>query len=125
VVGRNPAGAHETDSKRRLHRVTLLRGDGPAAAQHMADAARHLEPLERRGGEAVVERVRLDRPLLGRIPDNEVGVRACGDRALARREPERLRRPGGEEVSEPLERDTAARALGEDERTRTSSPGMP
>src|SRR5215831_4859761 len=84
--------------------LTVL-DDDAAAREDMRRRADHLAALERRVVDAHVEGLLREDVALLRIPDDDIGIGADGERALARIEAEDLGRRRRRDLDEAIERD--------------------
>src|SRR6266508_2651950 len=89
--------------------------DRLAPEEDGANSSMYAQPLVGRF-EPIVERGAPDRPLVGGIPDDEIGVRTGGDRSLAGIEPECPGGPCRDKMDEPLDGNAAFEPEGEEQR---------
>ena len=94
-------------ARTRLADELVALDDHLAAHEHDLRGALYLSPLEQVVVDVGVVRGGGDRQLLVGIPDDDVGVGARRDRALARVEPEPLRDVRRDELDESVQRDAA------------------
>src|SRR6202050_4397199 len=97
----------EFSATRFAHEFSVFDNRAPAR-EHAFREPLHFDSLEHRVIDFHVMRRRADHLLGIRIEHDEIGIRAHGDRALARIESEKLRRSGGDKLHETVRRKPSA-----------------